>query len=164
MENIRAILWGFIFTLIIACGYACMFGVDVFQVYVLIAIFFSIILIFYILYQNRTILKNLFCGKYSNTNICYLFIALLLFYTGILGFKEYGFYLLLRICVTLFSLYAANLNYTYKRHSLFVLPYILTAILFNPIIMIELEIDTWESIDLIVAVFVLVDMYLFNHK
>lgn len=100
----------------------------------------------------------------NKTNLCYIFNIFYLMFACLIGFSEYGFYMLLRICVTLFSLYAANLNYNTHRHSLFVLPYILIAILFNPITIIELEVDTWETIDFFVAIFMTIDLFLSNHK
>lgn len=100
----------------------------------------------------------------NKTNICYIFNIFLLIFASFIGFDEYGFYMLLRICITVFSLYVANLNYNANKHSLLVLPYILIAILFNPITMIELEIDTWETIDFIVAIFMIIDLFTSIHE
>ena len=74
-------------------------------------------------------------------------IAMLLL--GILDFP-YAYYTLLRIVVTVVSAFAA-FNAFDKGHQPWIIIFGAVAILFNPIIPIYLDKDTWVVIDLIVA-------------
>jgi len=72
----------------------------------------------------------------------------------------YGFYELLRITITIISIYLSYYFYSIDSMVIFVL-FVLVAILFNPIMVIHFEKDIWRIIDLAVAgtfLFVLVNI------
>jgi hypothetical protein len=97
--------------------------------------------------------------KLSNKNILtiiasgFLFIAL---FDGL----PYGFFTILRFVVCAIGAYLAYKIYEYDNESLWVWVFGGIAILFNPIIPIYFQRETWVIIDLIVGVFLLVSIFM----
>lgn len=76
------------------------------------------------------------------------------------GEFDYGFYTLLRFIVTLCSLYTAYVIFKiYNNQWKTYIIYISIAILFNPIIKIELEQETWAIVDFITAVIIVIPLF-----
>ncbi|TFB08173.1 hypothetical protein E3V08_05140 [Candidatus Atribacteria bacterium MT.SAG.1] len=93
--------------------------------------------------------------KYKNIASGISIIMLLL---AIPTFWPYGYYILLRWAITISALFLLWLAYESKKTFwLFLMGMI--AILFNPIIPIHLDKETWVIIDVIVAVIFLVSIF-----
>lgn len=76
------------------------------------------------------------------------------------GEFDYGFYTLLRFIVTLCSLYTAYVIFKiYNNQWKTYIIYISIAILFNPIIKIELEQETWAIMDFVTAVIIVIPLF-----
>jgi uncharacterized membrane protein len=101
--------------------------------------------------------------KLSNKNILtiiasgFLFIAL---FNGL----PYGYFTLLRFVVCAIGAYLAYKTYEYNKESLWVWAFGGIAVLFNPIIPIYFQRETWAIIDLIVGVFLLVSIFILKDK
>lgn len=101
--------------------------------------------------------------KLSNKNILtiiasgFLFVAL---FDGL----PYGFFTLLRFVVCAVGVYIAYKIYENENDSLWVWVFGGIAILFNPLILIHLERETWWIIDLIVGGIFLLSMFLIRVK
>lgn len=93
--------------------------------------------------------------KYKNIASVISIIMLLL---AIPTFWPYGYYILLRWVVALSALFLLWLAYESKKTFwLFIMG--IVAILFNPIIPVHLEKETWVVIDVIVAILFLVSIF-----
>jgi len=75
----------------------------------------------------------------------------------------YGYYTLLRLAVCVVAAYHCVLSYKLNRGVLTVL-FGFVAILFNPIIPILLERDTWQIIDVVVSLLFLLSLFLVRSK
>lgn len=93
--------------------------------------------------------------KYKNIASGISIIMLLL---AIPTFWPYGYYVLLRWVVTISAVFLLSLAYKSKKTFwLFLMG--IVAILFNPIIPVHLDKETWVVIDLIVAILFLVSVF-----
>ncbi|NOX37702.1 MAG: hypothetical protein GXO78_09215 [Calditrichaeota bacterium] len=70
----------------------------------------------------------------------------------------YGYYIFLRIAVTLVAITMANMAYR-QKHSYWMMLFIAIAILFNPIIPVYLDKEIWIVIDLVVALLFIVSVF-----
>lgn len=101
--------------------------------------------------------------KISNKNILtiiasgFLFVAL---FDGL----PYGFFTLLRFVVCAVSIYLTYKVYDNESDSLWVWVFGGIAVLFNPIIPIHLQRETWWIIDLVVGIFFILSMFLIKVK
>ena len=90
--------------------------------------------------------------------ICPL-IALLLVIGGIFRI-EYSFYIFLRLIVFIASIYLIYLHFKlYKMRSIFIYLFILTALIFNPIIMFKFKKGIWTVIDIIEAIIFILPLF-----
>ena len=76
----------------------------------------------------------------------------------------YGYFTLLRFVVCAVTAYLAYLAYKNKNESLWTWIFGFIAILFNPIIIIQLKREQWNPIDLIVGLFLIASLFLFKIK
>ena len=93
--------------------------------------------------------------KYKNIASGISIIMLLL---AIPTFWPYGYYVLLRWIVALTALSLLRLAYESKR-TFWLFPMGIVAILFNPIIPIHLNKETWVVIDFIIAILFLISIF-----
>ncbi len=77
-------------------------------------------------------------------------LVIFLFYAGIEGFEEYGLYTLLRIFTFLICGFLAYQNHQ-SENPKWIWIFGIIAIIFNPIIKIKFDRDTWETVDIFVA-------------
>jgi len=77
--------------------------------------------------------------------------------------NPYGYYQILRWVVMLFAGYVAFLSYE-NKHKIWLWVFVGIAILFNPLTPIHLSRELWSVIDVIVAVFFSVNMWLLKNK
>lgn len=98
---------------------------------------------------NKNILTFIVCA--------FLFIAL---FDGL----PYGYFTLLRFVVCAVGAYLAYKTYEGNKESIWVWLFGGIAVLFNPIIPIHLQRETWWVIDLIVGVFFLLSMFTIKVK
>ena len=90
--------------------------------------------------------------------ICPL-IALLLVIGGIFHI-EYSFYIFLRVIVFIATIYLIYLHFKlYKMRSIFIYLFILTALIFNPIIMFKFKKGIWTVIDIIAAIIFILPLF-----
>ena len=90
--------------------------------------------------------------------ICPL-IALLLVIGGIFRI-EYSFYIFLRLIVFIAAIYLIYLHFKlYKIRSIFIYLFILTALIFNPIIMFKFKKGIWTVIDIIAAIIFILPLF-----
>ena len=83
-----------------------------------------------------------------------IFTALFLLSAGLFGFSSYALYTILRIWMFIFSLVLAYSYYKIKqKFHLYIFVFI--AILFNPIIKISFNKNSWQVIDIIIGIFLL---------
>ena len=83
-----------------------------------------------------------------------IFTALFLLSAGLFGFSSYALYTILRIWMFVFSLVSAYSYYKIKqKFHLYIFVFI--AILFNPIIKISFNKNSWQVIDIIIGIFLL---------
>jgi hypothetical protein len=87
----------------------------------------------------------------------FLFVAL---FDGL----PYGFFTLLRFVVCAVGIYTAYKIYENENDSLWVWVFGGIAVLFNPIIPIHLERETWWIIDLIIGIVFILSMFLVGVK
>ena len=66
---------------------------------------------------------------------------------------EYGFYTFLRICVCALSLFLASGMHGFNGNKVIITINVIIAILWNPIIPIHLDKDTWVFLDVVASVF-----------
>jgi len=76
---------------------------------------------------------------------------------------EAGIYMLLRIIVTIFSLWTAK-DYYDKGLKFGVWAFSFIAILFNPLFIVSFEKETWGTIDIVTALAFLISMYFERRK
>ena len=89
----------------------------------------------------------------------YPLIALLLVIGGIFRI-EYSFYIFLRLIVFIASIYLIYLHFKlYKMRSIFIYLFILTALIFNPIIMFKFKKGIWTVIDIIAAIIFILPLF-----
>lgn len=65
---------------------------------------------------------------------------------------EYGFYTFLRICVFVMSLLLAFCIYMFDGSTMMIAINVIIAILWNPILPIYLDKDTWVALDIIASI------------
>jgi hypothetical protein len=87
----------------------------------------------------------------------YKILAMIILF-GALGDQQYGYYQLLRFGITIISGYLAYLEHSSQRKVWFGV-FIAIAILFNPIMPIYLNKDTWQVLDLITAIVFIVSIF-----
>ena len=89
----------------------------------------------------------------------YPLIALLLVIGGIFHI-EYSFYIFLRVIVFIAAIYLIYLHIKlYKMRSIFIYLFILTALIFNPIIMFKFKKGIWTVIDIIAAIIFILPLF-----
>ena len=89
----------------------------------------------------------------------YPLIALLLVIGGIFHI-EYSFYIFLRVIVFIATIYLIYLHFKlYKMRSIFIYLFILTALIFNPIIMFKFKKGIWTVIDIIAAIIFILPLF-----
>ncbi|HOT40920.1 MAG TPA: hypothetical protein PKV08_06840, partial [Candidatus Syntrophosphaera thermopropionivorans] len=89
----------------------------------------------------------------------YPLIALLLVIGGIFHI-EYSFYIFLRVIVFIAAIYLIYLHFKlYKMRSIFIYLFILTALIFNPIIMFKFKKGIWTVIDIIAAIIFILPLF-----
>lgn len=76
----------------------------------------------------------------------------------------YGYFTLMRFVVCAVTAYLAFLAYERNSNSLWVWIFGFIAVLFNPIILIELKRNQWTPIDLAVGVFLILSLFIFRNK
>lgn len=101
--------------------------------------------------------------KLSNQKILTL-IATGFLFVALFDGLPYGFFTLLRFVVCVVGAYIAYKTYEKENDSLWVWLFGGIAVLFNPIIPISFERETWWFIDLIVGVLFLFSIFLINNK
>ena len=90
-------------------------------------------------------------------------ISIIMLFLAIPTFWAYGYYVLLRWVVTISAVFLLSLAYESKKTFwLFLMG--IVAILFNPIIPVHLDKETWVIIDIIVAVLFLVSIFKIKYK
>lgn len=100
----------------------------------------------------------------NEKNTKYWIIPLVLIVLFAISMSElpYGFYTVLRICVCLLSVFHAMYLYADTSSMISTVPSILIAIIWNPIIPIYLERETWLGLDFIgICVEVVMAVYSF---
>jgi len=98
--------------------------------------------------------------KYKNIVSAISIIMLLL---AISTFWAYGYYVLLRWIVTISAVFLLSLAYESKK-TFWLFSMGIVAILFNPIIPVYLDKETWVVIDFIIAIIFLVSIFKFKLK
>lgn len=101
--------------------------------------------------------------KLSNKNILTIIASGFLFFALFDGLP-YGYFTLLRFIVCAVGAYIAYKVYENSKESLWVWVFSGIAILFNPIIPIHFERETWVIIDLIVGLFFLLSIFFIKTK
>lgn len=101
--------------------------------------------------------------KITNKNILTIIASGFLF-MALLDGLPYGFFTLLRFVVCSVGIYIAYKIYEDNKESLWVWAFAGMAILFNPIIPIYLQRETWIVIDLIIGIFLLVSIFFIKTK
>ena len=96
----------------------------------------------------------------KNKNVAAIIAIILLLLAFFDGWTS-GYFTLLRIAVTGTTAYSAWLAYEYKKE-FWIWPFVIIAIMFNPVFPIHLKRDTWLVIDLLVAVFLFFSIFLFR--
>ncbi|MGK2849102.1 MAG: DUF6804 family protein [Minisyncoccota bacterium] len=76
----------------------------------------------------------------------------------------YGYFTLLRFIVCIVGVYLAYKIYEDNKKSLLVWVFGFIAILFNPIIVIQLQREQWWVIDLVVGIFFVLSIFLVKTK
>lgn len=77
---------------------------------------------------------------------------------------EYGYFTLMRVVVCAVSIYLGYLAYEKNEKSIWVWLFGFVAVLFNPLVPIHLERQTWVPIDFFTGVFLLASLLLFRVK
>jgi len=98
--------------------------------------------------------------KYKNIASLISMVMLLL---AIPTFWPYGYYILLRWIITASALFLLWIAYDLKK-VFWVISMSLIAILFNPLVPIHLDKETWVIIDFIVAILFLVSVFKIKFK
>jgi len=93
--------------------------------------------------------------KYKNIVSGVLVVMLLL---AIPTFWAYGYYVLLRWIVTISAVFLLSLAYESKK-AFWLFSMGIVAILFNPIIPVHLDKETWIIIDLVAAILFLISIF-----
>ncbi len=90
-------------------------------------------------------------------------IIAILFLLGALGDNAYGYYQVLRWVILIVGGYSAYLTYKIGSKAW---PWIFgaIAILFNPIFLITFQRDTWQIIDVVVAIIFIVSLFNKNER
>lgn len=101
--------------------------------------------------------------KISNQKIL-IIIASLFCLIALFNGLPYGYFTLLRFVVCAVGTYVAYKTYESDKDSLWVWVFGGIAILFNPIIPIHLERETWTTIDLIVGIFLIISIFIPKSK
>ena len=73
----------------------------------------------------------------------------------------YGYYQLLRLVVTGAAVWVAYILYTAKKTGLMI-TFIIIALLFNPLIPVHLDRQTWKVIDLLCGLFFIITIFLYD--
>ena len=99
--------------------------------------------------------------KINTKNILTLIASAFLF-VALTDGLPYGYFTLLRFVVCAITAYLAYLAYEKNKDSLWVWIFGFLAVLFNPLIIIQLKRAQWTPIDLIVGIFLIVSIFLFK--
>jgi len=90
-------------------------------------------------------------------------ISIVMLLLAIPTFWVYGYYVLLRWVVTISAVFLLSLAYESKK-TFWVFLIGMVAILFNPIIPVNLDKETWVVIDFIVAIIFLASIFKIKYK
>jgi len=87
-----------------------------------------------------------------------IIVSIVMLFLGIPTGWPYGYYTLLRWVVTASAIFAVYITYNLKKN-VWVIPLIIVALVFNPLVPVYLAKETWVLIDFVSAIFFLLFVF-----